>query len=82
MRNEYRARHGLPSIPTIQSAIRALVRRELILREGDGAYRIAEPFLAEWILTHVIDRPPGFAAAGQGRPAPAGPSAESEAGAL
>ena len=58
LRNEYRARHGLPSIPTIQSALRALTRRELVLREGDGAYRIAEPFLAEWIEANVIDRPP------------------------
>ncbi len=56
LRAEYRARHGLPSIPTIQSAIRALARRELILREGDGADRIAEPFLREWIGANVIGR--------------------------
>ncbi len=58
LRAEYRARHGLPSIPTIQSALRALARRELMLREPDGAYRIAEPFLAEWIEANVIRKPP------------------------
>jgi hypothetical protein len=58
LRNEYRARHSLPSIPTIQSALRALTRRELVLRERDGAYRIAEPFLAEWIEANVAEKPP------------------------
>ena len=54
LRAEYRARHGLPSVPTVQSAVEALAPRELILRQQDGAYRIAEPFLAEWIEANVI----------------------------
>lgn len=49
MTGAYRARHGLPSVSSIQAALRALVDRELILREPDGSYRIAEPFLGEWI---------------------------------
>ncbi len=54
LRAEYRARHGLPSVPTTQSALRALARRELILRGRDGAWQIAEPFLAEWIEANII----------------------------
>jgi hypothetical protein len=45
----YRARFGLPGVATVQSALRALAERELVAREADGSYRIAEPFLAEWI---------------------------------
>ena len=47
----YRARYELPSVATLQSAVRALSERELVAREDDGAYRISEPFLAEWINT-------------------------------
>ncbi|MFI5025732.1 MAG: ATP-binding protein [Solirubrobacterales bacterium] len=46
---EYRARHELPSVATLQSALRALVERELVVQEANRVYRIAEPFLAEWI---------------------------------
>ncbi len=45
----YRARYELPSVATLQSALRALVERELVLQEPDRSYRIAEPFLAEWL---------------------------------
>jgi hypothetical protein len=45
----YRRRHGLPAASTVQRAIEALVNDELIERHSDG-YRIAEPFLADWIL--------------------------------
>jgi uncharacterized protein len=45
----YRARHGLPSVSSIQTALRALVQRELVARQADGSYRIVEPFLDEWI---------------------------------
>lgn len=44
----YRDRHGLPAAATVQTALRALERRELVAGEG-GAYRIVEPFLAEWL---------------------------------
>ena len=45
----YRPRHNLPGTSTIQRAIEALAVDELIERHGAG-YRIAEPFLAEWIV--------------------------------
>jgi uncharacterized protein len=44
----YRDRHGLPSAATVQTAVRALERRELVAG-SDGEYRIVEPFLAEWL---------------------------------
>ena len=44
----YRTRHGLPSASTMQKAARTLVEREILSNEG-SAYRIAEPFFAEWI---------------------------------
>jgi hypothetical protein len=45
---EYRRRHGLPPDATVRKALRVLVEDELVAREA-GGYRIAEPFLAEWI---------------------------------
>ena len=47
----YRRTHGLPGSSTVQRTIEALVEDELLERDGDG-YRIAEPFLAEWILRY------------------------------
>ncbi len=47
-RSEYRGRHGLPPATNVQKALAALERREIVIGEG-GAYRIAEPFLAEWL---------------------------------
>ncbi len=46
---DYRRRHGLPGSSSIQRALDALTGAELVLRDGPGAYRIAEPFLAEWV---------------------------------
>jgi uncharacterized protein len=46
---EYRARHRLPSASNLQKALGALVARELVARVETGSYRIAEPFLAEWV---------------------------------
>jgi hypothetical protein len=46
---EYRRRHRLPGPSTVQRALEALVRDELVRREPNGEYRIAEPFLAEWL---------------------------------
>jgi hypothetical protein len=34
----------------VQRAVDALVADELVAKERPGAYRLAEPFLAEWIL--------------------------------
>jgi hypothetical protein len=42
-------RHALPSTPTVQTALAALERGELVRRVGRGQYQIAEPFLTEWI---------------------------------
>jgi len=46
---EYRRRHGLPGASTVQRALEALVKDELVAKDGRGEYRIAEPFLAEWL---------------------------------
>jgi hypothetical protein len=47
-RNDYRARYELPATASVQKALRALEQRELIAG-SNGAYRIVEPFLAEWL---------------------------------
>ena len=47
---DFRRRHGLPGGSSVQRALDALVEDEVVVREAAGAYRIAEPFLAEWIL--------------------------------
>lgn len=47
--SDYRLRHALPSTATVQTALNALGGAEVIERVGRGEYRIAEPFLAEWI---------------------------------
>jgi hypothetical protein len=46
---DYRRRHGLPAASSVQRALEALVKDELVARDGRGEYRIAEPFLAEWL---------------------------------
>jgi hypothetical protein len=33
----------------VQAALESLIRSELAVRQARGEYRIAEPFLAEWI---------------------------------
>jgi hypothetical protein len=49
---DYRRRHDLPSASNAQKAARALVERELVA-SSEGAYWIAEPFLAEWIAANI-----------------------------
>jgi uncharacterized protein len=44
----YRSRHELPAATSVQTALRALERRELISGQK-GEYRIVEPFLREWL---------------------------------
>ncbi len=46
---DYRRRHDLPAASSVQRALDYLERQELVARDR-GAARIAEPFLAEWIL--------------------------------
>ncbi len=49
----YRRAHALPGTSTVQRAIEALSSDELVERSGAG-YRIAEPFLAEWIVRNDV----------------------------
>jgi hypothetical protein len=46
---DYQRRHRLPSVATVQTALRALERQGIVARRGRGSYGIAEPFLAQWI---------------------------------
>ena len=50
---DYQRRHSLPGTPTVQAALRALERAETVTRLGRGEYRIAEPFLTEWIQRYA-----------------------------
>jgi hypothetical protein len=45
---DYRRRHRLPGPSTVQRALEALTREELVSRT-DGEHSIAEPFLADWL---------------------------------
>lgn len=45
---EYRSHHALPPATNVQKALAALEKREVVAGEN-GAYRIVEPFLAEWL---------------------------------
>jgi hypothetical protein len=47
--SDYQRRHSLPATPTVQTALSALERAELVKKLGRGEYRIGEPFLTEWI---------------------------------
>jgi hypothetical protein len=47
---DYAERHDLPAKPALQRAIGALVTKEIVARDEVRAYRIAEPFLADWLL--------------------------------
>jgi hypothetical protein len=44
----YRDRHELPTVASVQKALRTLEQREVVAGER-GAYRIVEPFLTEWL---------------------------------
>jgi uncharacterized protein len=46
---DYRRRHNLPAPSTVQRAVEALERDELVARDR-GRVRIAEPFLAAWLV--------------------------------
>jgi uncharacterized protein len=51
---DYRARHGLPAVSSIQRAIEALTGEELIAKTESGDYLIVEPFLAAWIRGNEV----------------------------
>jgi AAA+ ATPase superfamily predicted ATPase len=46
---DYRSRHDLPVSPTLQRALAALTKKELVAREAEAEYCIVEPFFAEWL---------------------------------
>jgi hypothetical protein len=46
---DYRRRHNLPAPSTVQRAVEALERDELVARDR-GRVRIVEPFLAAWLV--------------------------------
>ena len=46
---EYRRRHGLPASASVQRAVAALLRDDVVERGADARYRLAEPFLDEWL---------------------------------
>jgi hypothetical protein len=47
----YAERHDLPEKPALQRAGGALVSKEVVARDGDGVYRITEPFFPDWLLS-------------------------------
>lgn len=53
--NGYRLRYGLPSAATVQTAMKALAERELVVRRTGGVTHIAEAFFAEWIRSLDAD---------------------------
>jgi hypothetical protein len=48
----YRDRHSLPAATNVQKALASLTKQELVSGEA-GAYRITEPFLAEWLRANI-----------------------------
>ncbi len=50
--SDFQRRHSLPVTATVQTALDALSKAELLSKVGRGEYRIAEPFLAEWIAVN------------------------------
>ncbi len=51
----YHERHELPATPTLQTALRSLLTKEIVGTDADGDYRIVEPFLAEWLRREQLD---------------------------
>lgn len=49
----YRTDHNLPPVTNVQKALRALTQRELVTGDS-GAYRITEPFLADWVRQNLL----------------------------
>ena len=48
--DDARRRFGLPAATFVQRASKALTREDVVEKGEDGRYRIAEPFLPEWIV--------------------------------
>lgn len=45
----YHERHELPVTPTLQTALRGLMKKEIVGRSQHGEYSIIEPFFADWL---------------------------------
>lgn len=56
---EYRQRHGLPGPSSVDVALKALVRKEVVGRDSEGRTALVEPFLADWLRREQRDRPRG-----------------------
>jgi hypothetical protein len=52
---DYHSRHELPATPTLQTALAALTRKEIVGRNGEGEHWVIEPFLAEWLQREQRD---------------------------
>jgi hypothetical protein len=52
---DYHQRHELPANPTLQTALAALVKKEIAGRDADANYALIEPFLAEWLRREERD---------------------------
>jgi AAA+ ATPase superfamily predicted ATPase len=52
---DYHERHELPANPSLQTALAALGRKEVVGRGDDGTYVIVEPFFAEWLRREQRD---------------------------
>jgi AAA+ ATPase superfamily predicted ATPase len=48
-REDYRRRYNLRTATSVQKALGALTKRELVAKRPTGEYVIAEPFFSEWI---------------------------------
>ncbi|HEV8602041.1 MAG TPA: ATP-binding protein [Gaiellaceae bacterium] len=53
--SEYHSRRELPGNPTLQIALSALIKKEIVGRNGEGDLCIIEPFLAEWLEREQSD---------------------------
>jgi hypothetical protein len=52
----YHERHELPPNPTLQTALRGLLRKELVARNEEREYCVIEPFLSEWLRREQLAR--------------------------
>lgn len=46
----YHERHELPANPTLQTALNALLKKEIVGRNRQGEYCVIEPFFADWLM--------------------------------
>lgn len=51
----YHERHELPANPTLQTALAALRKKEIVGVDADGRYRVIEPFLSQWLEREARD---------------------------